>query len=107
MTCSIQLAKGCVPAAATCRPARAVHFDAQFAHILADPRSSLHDRLMHLALHLFQNGRRDLIDDLHHVRTQITRGGVDDLKFFLDADGEAVSHSWPSGWLASTVASLR
>jgi hypothetical protein len=29
---------------------------------------------------------------LHHVRTQLTRGRIDDLKFLFYADGETVSH---------------
>src|SRR5262249_49191981 len=83
-----------------------MHFDAQLAHVFAYARARLDDGLVHLAFYLFLNGRRNLIDDLHHVGTQIARRGIDDLEFFLDTDGETVSHSWPSGWLACTVVRL-
>src|SRR4030095_10896176 len=83
-----------------------MHFDAELAHIFADARTGLHNRLVHLAFYLLQDGGRNFIDDLHHVRTQITGCRVNDLEFFLDTDGEAVSHSWPSGWLACTIARL-
>ena len=47
---------------------------------------------MHFALDLIAEigGRGG--DELADVRTQLARGGIDDLKFFLDADRETVTH---------------
>src|SRR6266480_1421445 len=76
--------------------ARPVHFDPQLAHVLADLRSCLYDRLMHFMLHLVLNRGGNLVHQLHHVRAQLACRWIDDLEFFLDTDGEAVSHGWPS-----------
>jgi hypothetical protein len=46
--------------------------------------------------HLVLDRRRNLIDQLHYVRTQCARRWIDNLEFFFDTYGEAVSHSWPS-----------
>src|SRR6266850_3523304 len=72
--------------------ARPVHFDAQFADVIADARPGLHNGLVKFVFHLFRNVRRNLGDDLADVRTKLARCRIYDLKFFLDADGKAVSH---------------
>src|SRR5258705_10214382 len=53
--------------------------------------------------HLVLDRWRYLIHQLHHVRTQLARRWIDDLEFFLDTDGEAVSHGWPSRSRGLTV----
>ena len=72
--------------------ARAMHLDAQFMHAVANIRAGLHNRLVHLVLHLFHDSGRSRGDQLHHVRTQLAGGRVDDLEFFFYADGKAVRH---------------
>ena len=62
------------------------------AHVLADRRADLDDRLVHLALDLVAERRRSRREQLADVRAQLPRGGVDDLELFLDADGEPVGH---------------
>src|SRR5713101_8072373 len=47
---------------------------------------------MHLVLDLFDDVRRSGGDELHYVRTKLTGSGINNLKFFFYADGEAVSH---------------
>ena len=66
----------------------------------------LYDRLVHLAFDVFAERGGARREELGDVRTQLPGVGIDDLEFFLDADGEPVSHSWPSGWLACTVVRL-
>ena len=77
--------------------ARAAHIDIEFAHVLANFRADFDDGLVHLRLHLlakFGGGRHQF----GHVRTQLARGGIHNLKFFFDADGEPVIHGQaPSG----------
>src|SRR5713101_2898916 len=80
---------------------RSMHLNAQFANVFADFRSCLHDGLVHFMLHLILNRRRNFVHQLHHVRTQFARRWIDDLEFFFNTDGEAVSHGWPSVSLAS------
>jgi hypothetical protein len=80
--------------------ASAMHFDAQIADVIADARTGLDDGLMHLALDLLENVGGSGGDQLHDVRAQFARFRIDDLEFFLYADGEAVSHEvafrgWP------------
>src|SRR2546421_12818803 len=72
--------------------ARAVHFDAQLAHVLADARAGLHDGLVQLVLHLLRDVRGSGGDELADMRTQFAGRWINDLEFFFDADGEAVSH---------------
>src|SRR5260221_4389476 len=67
---------------------------------------SLHDRLVHLMFHLVLDRRRNLVHQLHHVRTQLAGLGINDLEFFLYADGEAVSHGWPSGFVNRSAVAL-
>ncbi len=87
--------------------ARTLHLHTQFADVTADLRPSLHDRLVHLMFHLVLDRRRNLVHQLHHVRTQLAGLGIDNLEFFLYADGEAVSHGWPSGfWLPGDFARI-
>src|SRR5690349_12831864 len=69
-----------------------VHFDAQVADAIANACASFHDGLVQLGLDLFGNVRRSLGNELGDVRAQIARRRVNNLKLFLDADGEAVSH---------------
>src|SRR6266849_9108522 len=70
----------------------ALHVDAQFADVFANFRAGLDDGLMHLVLDLFDDVRRSGGDELHYVRTKLTGSGINNLKFFFYADGEAVSH---------------
>src|SRR5271154_1714994 len=77
--------------------AGAVHFDAQLSNVFADVAAGFNDGLMHLVLDLIGDARGSGGDELHYVRAQCTGGGVDNLEFFFDADGEAVSHGGPSG----------
>ena len=72
---------------------RAVHLDAQIADAVANPRARFHDGLVQLGLDLFRDVRRSLRDELADVRAQLACRGVNNLKFFFDADGEAVSHA--------------
>ena len=58
----------------------------------ADLGADLDDRLMHLALDVIAEGRRARREELGDVRPQLPRGRIDDLEFFLDADGKRVSH---------------
>src|SRR5229473_2612022 len=72
--------------------AGAMHFDAQLRDVFADLGAGLDDGLMHLLFDLLNNVRRSRRDELHYVRAELTGGGVNNLKFFFYADGEAVSH---------------
>src|ERR1700722_8129260 len=72
--------------------ARAVHFDAQLADVFADLRAGLDDGLVHLVLYLLDNVRGGRGDELHDVRAQRAGCGIDNLEFFFDNYGEAVSH---------------
>src|SRR5260221_14795132 len=56
--------------------------------------------------HLVLDRRRNLVHQLHHVRTQLAGLGINDLEFFLYADGEAVSHGWPSGSVNRSAVAL-
>jgi len=47
---------------------------------------------MHLVFDLLDDVRRSGRDELHYVRAKLTGGGINNLKFFFYADGEAVSH---------------
>ena len=62
----------------------------------ADLGADLDDRLVHLALDLIAERGRARREQLGDVRAQLPGGGIDDLEFFLDADGEGVSHSVPA-----------
>ena len=73
---------------ATC----AMHLDAKFADVFANFRAGLDDGLMHFVLDLFDDVRRSGGDKLHHVRAELAGSGINNLKFFFYADGEAVSH---------------
>src|SRR6267378_594584 len=70
----------------------AMHFDAQLADVFTNFRAGLDDGLMHFVLDLFDDVRRSGGDELHHVRAELAGSGINDLKFFFYADGEAVSH---------------
>src|ERR1700733_15441231 len=52
---------------------------------------------MHLALHLLAQTLRSSGDKFAHVRTQLSRGRVNDLKLFFDTYGEPVIHGRASG----------
>ncbi len=69
-----------------------MHVDAEFVNVFADFGADLDDRLVHFAFHLFAEIRGGGGDELADVRTQLARGGIYDLKFFLDADRETVTH---------------
>jgi hypothetical protein len=73
---------------------RSVHFEPQLAHVLADFRPGLYDRLMHLLLNLVTEASRSGgRKQLHYVGAQLQRFRVNDLEFLFDTDGEAVSHA--------------
>src|SRR5450432_610321 len=72
--------------------AGAVHFDAELADVFADFGAGLDDGLVHLVLDLLDDIGRGGGDELHYMRAQFARRGIDDLEFFFYADGEAVSH---------------
>ena len=60
----------------------------------ADLGADLDDRLVHLALDLIAEAPGALdVEQLGDVRAQLPRVGIDDLEFFLDADGERVLHA--------------
>src|SRR6267154_594798 len=70
----------------------AMHLDTELADVFANFRAGLDDGLMHLVLDLFDDVRRSGGDELHHVRAELAGSGINNLKFFFYADGEAVSH---------------
>src|SRR5262249_35409842 len=72
--------------------ARPMHLDPQFRDVLTNIRSRLNDRLVHFVLHLIDDRGRSSRHQLHHVRTQFARSWINDLEFFFDSDGKAVSH---------------
>ena len=47
---------------------------------------------MHLALDVVTEGWRARREQLGDVRPELPGGGIDDLKFLLDADGKGVIH---------------
>ena len=61
-------------------------------HVLTDRRAYLDDRLVHLALHLLAERPRAGRKEFRDVRTELPRLGIDNLKFFLNADGEPMRH---------------
>src|SRR5260370_24864138 len=69
-----------------------MYFIPQLAEVFAEPRARLADGLVQLVLHLFRDVRGSRGHDLADMRTQLARRGINDLEFFFDADGEAVSH---------------
>jgi hypothetical protein len=69
-----------------------VHLDAKLADGFADARAGFDDGLVQFWLDLLGNVRGSLGDELTDVRAQFARRWIDDLEFFFDADGEAVSH---------------
>src|SRR5205807_6904651 len=88
--------RGDLQARAFCRgyqfSPRAVHFNAQIADAVANPRARFDDGLVQLGLDLFDDVRRGLGNELADVRTQFASRRIDDLEFFFDANSEAVSH---------------
>src|SRR5882724_10039206 len=56
--------------------------------------------------HLVLDRRRNLVHQLHHVRTQLVGLGINDLEFFFYTDREAVSHGWPSGSVNRSAVAL-
>ena len=103
MTWSIQLEKGCVPAAATARPARSAagHSSLRMRSIscsncctsaqIGVPTSTIDwciSRLMWSPSDSAPAG-----EQFAHMRSQGPCGGVYNLKFFLDADGESMGHA--------------
>ena len=56
--------------------------------VTADFRAQLDDRLMHLGLDLFLERNFAVLQNFVNVRAQLARLGIDDGKFFLDAEGE-------------------
>src|SRR6266498_2328988 len=65
------------------------HFPSRLAHVLADRRADLDDRLVHLALDLILQPLLPLGEQLLNVGSQLARLWVDDLKLLFDAEGEA------------------
>jgi hypothetical protein len=58
-----------------------------------DLGADLDNRLVHLALDVVAEGGRARREQFRDVRSELPGGGIDDLKFFLDADGKGVIHS--------------
>jgi hypothetical protein len=63
----------------------------ELVDVAADLRADLDDRLVELALDLIAE-RRARREQLRHVRPQLPGLRVDNLKLFLNADGERVRH---------------
>src|SRR5580700_1502869 len=72
--------------------ARAVHFDAQLAHVFTDVGAGFDDGLVHLVLDLLDDVGRSGGHQLQNVRAQLARGWIDDLEFLFYANRKAVSH---------------
>ncbi len=66
-------------------------------NVLANVAAGFDDGLVHFELDLVGDAGGSGGDELHDVGAQRAGGGVNDLEFFFDADGEAVSHGGPSG----------
>src|SRR5712691_5587971 len=80
------------------RAAGAVQLLAQLRNVSADPRAHLDDRLVKLWLDLFAHVRRGGGNQFADVRTKLQSGGINNLKLFFNADGEAVTHSGARPW---------
>jgi hypothetical protein len=72
-------------------------FLGQLADVRTDLGPDLDDRLVHLALDLIAEGGHARRQQLLHVRAELPALGIDDLEFFLDADGERVLHGSAGG----------
>src|ERR687896_22247 len=69
---------------------------AKLRDVAADLGADLDDRLMELALDLFAESRGAGGEKLGHVRAQFPGFRIDDLEFFLHADGEPMGHALQS-----------
>ena len=64
------------------------HLVLEARHVLTNRSANLDDRLMHLALDVIAECGRTRREQLRDMGPQFPRCGIDDLKLFLDADGE-------------------
>src|ERR1700678_79113 len=74
--------------------ASAAHVSIQFVDVLTDFCADLDDGLVHLGLNLlaeFSGSGHEFGD----VRTQLTRGGINNLKFLFNTNRETVTHARP------------
>jgi hypothetical protein len=82
----------------------------QLLDVGADLGPDFDDRLVHLALDVVAEHGGARGQQLGDVRTQLPGVGIDDLEFFLDADGERVVHGvaarLPAGWMPARVSPL-
>src|ERR1700722_4083928 len=76
-------------------PAGAPHIGGYLDNVPVRFRADFDDRLVHLGLDLLAQARRSGGNEFAYVRTQFTRGRVNDLKLFLDTYGEPVIHGRP------------
>src|SRR5437762_2343529 len=67
----------------------------QLLDAAADLRADLDDRLVQLALDRIAKRLGARGQQLRHVRAELPRVGIDDLKFLFDADRERVPHDGP------------
>jgi len=65
---------------------------AGFLNVFADAGAHFDLRLDHLRLDLFAEQHPALVENLRHVRTQLTRLRIDDLKLFFDPERELIEH---------------
>src|SRR5438132_539006 len=72
--------------------AQACDVCASFLNILADSGTNFDLRLDHLGLDLLAEQHPPLIENLRHVRTQLARLRIDDLKLFFDTESELIEH---------------
>src|SRR3954468_4492490 len=78
-----------VPAGqAEARAAQLDKFGASLGRRAANLRAPFDDRLVQLRLDLLLEDEPARLQDLRDVRAQLARDRIDDLVFFLDADGE-------------------
>ena len=72
--------------------AHAINFGTQFVDVFANLSAHLDDGLVQLGLDLVADFRRACGNQLADMRAKFSRRRIDNLKFFLDADREAMSH---------------
>src|SRR5262245_50003580 len=62
--------------------------------ILANAGADLDLRLDHFRLDLFAQEHAALVENLRHVRPQLARLRIDDLKFLFDAECKLIEHGF-------------
>src|SRR6266404_1508883 len=74
--------------------AQAGDVGASFLNVLADAGADLDLRLNHLRLDLLAENHLAFVEELRHVRTQLARLRIDDLKLFLNTKCELIEHTF-------------